>query len=371
VTPAASLTAMEPDTDDPVTLAADVAGRRMFWRSQLVGWPVFGVVFFLAVLPTTDGDPGRLLAFKLMWSLTGLLVSTMLAGLYRALRLAQRPPALALGAAAVVASTSGILWVLGLGAVARGMGHPSMVYTDESLVFVGLNHAFILLAWSGAYLTLSYWRRFELEQRKSLAAMGLAREAQLEMLRYQLNPHFLFNAMTSVRALITENPAHARETLTRLSDFLRYTLTRRVGTTVSVAEEMQIIRDYLAIEKVRFEERLAVDVQLDPCAAEERIPGFLLHSLVENAIKHGALSDGALSVAVLADCSGQALQLVVTNTGRFAPPADLRGHLGLNNVRQRLAATYPGRHTFTVEQRGGLVEAMVAIDLVPGSGRGS
>lgn len=352
-----------PPPGDPPGSSIGPSARRLFWRIQLGGWFVCGIVFYLTILPQSHFDPVRLLLFKLVWALTGVVVSTSLAVVYRWLRVVQRPPLVALGASAALSAAAALGWVGAIGGAAGLLtGSTEMLFTAATFPFVAWNHVFILMAWSGGYLSLSLWQRSTAEVRKSLEAMSLAREAQLEMLRYQLNPHFLFNAMSSVRALISADPPRARETLTRLSDFLRYTLTRRSGGTVTVAEEAEIVTDYLAIEHVRYEDRLEATVDIDPRAAEERIPGFLLHSLVENAIKHGVPAGGRLAIGVRADLEGTRLRLEVTNTGTFRPNAEGTG-IGLENVRARLAAMYPGRHTLGITDTDGRVRVVVMIDL--------
>lgn len=347
--------------DDP---SARRRARRLALGAHALGWVLFGVISFLSLLPTSEFPTIRLFAFKMFWAATGFAVSTGLAGLSRVLRLAERRLVPTIASTIVLSAVVAVLWVLGVGGIAYAMhGRTHMMFTWETLPLVASNHFFILLAWSGGYLTLTYWRKSQAEAQKSLEALGLAREAQLESLRYQLNPHFLFNAMTSVRALIGEQPARARETLTRLSDFLRYTLSRRAGTMASVAEEIEIVRDYLSIERVRFEERLDVSVDLDPTAADEHVPVFLLHTLVENAVKHGRPHDGRLSVAVRAAVQDSRLHLEVANTGDLNSSSGTSPRIGLRNVQQRLQATFPDRHRFEIEQDGEWVRARIEIDL--------
>jgi two-component system, LytTR family, sensor kinase len=356
-------------------IAADVrrwAGLapRTFWKAQAIGWVMFGLVYFLALLPASPFPPLNLLVFKLFWSGTGIAISTALAVTYDRMGVHARRLPVAVSIAVIVSLVFGSAWVLGIGTLVTAMtGTSNMIYTASSFPFVALNHFLIILSWSLAYLVLSYWQRSQEDQRKSLAALSAAREAQLEMLRYQLNPHFLFNAMTSVRALIIEHPERARTTLSRLSDFLRYTLGNRGGTTVTVTEEIATVRDYLEIELVRFEERLDVGVTVEPAAANERIPGFLLHPLVENAIKYGATSAGPLRVRVDARVEHGALILSVSNTGTYRPDTTEGTGIGVRNVRDRLEATYSGRGIFTIGQDGEWVRAIVTIRPADGAWR--
>ena len=345
------------------------SARLLFWKAQCLGWFLFGVVHFLSILPQSVFPPLVLFGFKMLWATIGLTLSSGLAVLYRRLRLADRSlgvVALVVGSASAVVATGWVLLIGQMAYLAHGATH--MMYTPETFPVVVSNQFFILLAWSAGYLMIVHWQRSQARARTSLAALSHAREAQLAMLRYQLNPHFLFNAMTSVRALITTQPEQARETLTRLSGFLRYTLGSQDRQTATVAEEIEIVRDYLAIEKVRFEERLAAEIDVDPAAADERMPSFLLHTLVENGIKHGSTIDGRLKIVVTAGVVDGWLRMQVANTGRLdgSPDAGDSGggsRVGLINVRQRLAASLPGHHDFRLEQDGDWVRATVDIQL--------
>jgi two-component system, LytTR family, sensor kinase len=345
----AALERAERETDGPV-----------FWRAQAAGWGLFGLVYFLVLLPQSPGPPLALLAFKIVWAATGVGVSSFLWKMYRAVGLIDRPTGVAATLAVPLSAVLAGAWVLSLGAAAdRLSGTPHLLFTASSFPFVALNHFLMLLAWSGIYLTLGYRRRSEVEARRALAATALARTAQLEMLRYQLNPHFLFNALNTVRALALEDPSRARDMVGRLSEFLRYALDERRAALVPVREEIRIVRDYLAIEKVRFEERLEATVTLDESVADREIPVFLLHTLVENAIKHGAPREGRLEVDVRVTCEGDRLRLEVSNTGRLAERPGSAPGLGLGNARQRLEGIYPGRASLHLEEKAGRVHAIV------------
>jgi len=236
-----------------------------------------------------------------------------------------------------------------------------MLYTPASFPFVAANHVFILWAWSGAFLTIAYWQRLRQERENSLRAAELAREAQLEMLRYQINPHFLFNAMGSLRALVAIDTGRATTAITQLAEFLRYSLNAQERRNVEVEEELCVLLTYLAIEKIRFEERLQVHVDVSEDARRRTIPSLLLHPLVENAVHHGVPSEGELEIWIAAGIEGEALWLEVRNTGQLAPESSAE-RIGLRNVRERLAVCYPARHKFELSNGAGIVRAFIRID---------
>ena len=198
--------------------------------------------------------------------------------------------------------------------------------------------------WVGAYNTAhAYRRRLELE--------SVGRDAQLRALRAQLNPHFLFNSLNSVRSLIAENPQRAAEMVTGLSEILRYALASNRTDTVPLADELRVIEEYLHVERVRFEERLRVELAVDPRALAVPVPPMIVQTLVENAVKHGisASPTGGL-VRIDARIDDGRLDVVVSNTGRFKPPGG--GGYGLQNATERLRLQYGGRGSLTMEEDG-------------------
>jgi LytS/YehU family sensor histidine kinase len=181
------------------------------------------------------------------------------------------------------------------------------------------------------------------------------------MLAYQLNPHFLFNALTSIRAMIDEDRARARQMVTELAAFLRHALVERALVTTTLAAELDALRGYLAIEQIRFEERLAVETHVEPAAESCSIPAFLIHPLLENAINHGARDQGGpLRVKLDARVAGDMLRVEVWNTGIVSPNAKGTG-IGVRNVRERLTRLFPGRHRFELTDEHGWVRALVEL----------
>lgn len=184
-----------------------------------------------------------------------------------------------------------------------------------------------------------------LEQDEKLAARLAEEKARLELLRYQLNPHFLFNSLNSIRALVYANPDAAGEMVTRLAEFCRWTLTRGSDETTTVADEAEMVRTYLDIEKVRWQEALVARVDIDPAVQTERLPQFLLLPLIENAIKYGGRTSPArLEVHVAVRGENGELLCEVANTGAWlepgAAPSAASTGIGLDNLRQRLSRHY-------------------------------
>jgi len=213
--------------------------------------------------------------------------------------------------------------------------------------------------WLLFYIALTAPRRYrEKEVRLQLAL----REAELRALEAQINPHFLFNCLNSIRALIVENPGVAQDMLTRFANILRYNLNRDINHTVPLANELAVVSDYLALETVRFEDRLRVQLAIDPEAGRVRIPPMLLQMLVENALKHGIAPrpDGG-DLLIRAALEKDALAIEVRNTGQLAASNGDGTHVGLNNTRERLRILYGGRATLDLQNSEGGVSATVSI----------
>ncbi|WP_338844560.1 histidine kinase [Massilia sp. W12] len=191
------------------------------------------------------------------------------------------------------------------------------------------------------YLAAEFEQRRDLEKRE-LQAQVAAQEAELRLLRSQIDPHFLFNSLNSISALTSANPAGAREMTLRLADFFRRSLHVHADRHISVAQEMLLIEDYLAIEKIRFGQRLQIALSVEPAAQSCLAPPMILQALVENAIKHGIaqlLEGGAIEIKIRTQAPY--LKISVSNPvdPDYRPPRGRRG-IGLENVRQRLHHAY-------------------------------
>jgi len=223
----------------------------------------------------------------------------------------------------------------------------------------------IMLAWSGLYLGLVQWVEQQRQERRLLRADAEAQRAQLRMLRYQLNPHFFFNALNTIGALADENPQRVKTAVRELSGFLRYTLLDEEALDAPLRDEVAATEHYLAVEKIRFEGDLQVEVDLDAEAGRRVVPSFLVLPLVENAVKHGQYtSPRPLRIRVTGTITEGALAVEVANTGHWreeGSTSDGTG-TGLDNVRRRLEARHPDRHRLTVSEDDGWVCVRIEID---------
>ncbi len=228
------------------------------------------------------------------------------------------------------------------------------------VLITGLRHMAI---WVLAYHAYHFYVR-ELETTQVNAKLALvAKQSQLDNLSAQLNPHFLFNSLNSIKSLVIENPNSARRAIDLLSDLLRSSLYGKEHATVSIAEELALVSDYVELEQLRYEERLQVDFAVDPNLERVKIPPVSIQLLVENAIKHGVdkqVYGGTVAISVMEQDGF--VRITVTNPGALS--AEDQGGLGLKNLRQRLLLQYEGRAELKVESpSANMVAATILIPI--------
>ena len=223
----------------------------------------------------------------------------------------------------------------------------------------------LMLSWSALYFIIKYYELLQAEKEKSLRSEALASEAQLLMLRYQLNPHFLFNTLNAISTLVLSKATEpANEMLTKLSQFLRYSLDHSPLHRVSLAHELKTCQLYLDIERARFGDRLKTDINVTPEAGRGLVPSMLLQPVIENSIKHGiSKKEQGGTISIRAAQVGEELEISVIDDGpglseeqNSDAQFSVSKGVGVSNIRSRLAEMYGARHslTFANETRRGL-----------------
>lgn len=330
----------------------------LFWTLQIAGWLAYAVLNYLIGIEINE-LPGDYFIPSLLYSAGGITITLGLRQLFR--RIWELRPL-------------HILIVGGLGALLASAvftGFRSWVH----IWFYGVHHwanlsfidyfnvwdlTFSLYAigtWSGMYFGIRYYRTVQEQKEGLLRATSMAHEAQLKMLRYQLNPHFLFNTLNAISTLVLEqNHTAANEMLTRLSAFLRHSLHSDPMLKVNLRQELEALQLYLRIEQVRFEDQLHVKLDIEPQAYTAMVPGLLLQPLIENAIKHAiAANEEGGAIGIAARVEDGKLCLRVTDTGPgprgrnplvVHPPSGV----GLSNTRERLSVLYGPRHELKMEK---------------------
>ena len=230
-------------------------------------------------------------------------------------------------------------------------------WTYSSIASLGWGMLLVTGIWTLVYLRTSEKHR---QREREGQLQATATEAELRALEAQINPHFLFNCLNSIRALVAEDPVRAQDMITRLANIFRYNLRREAAHTVPLSAEVEVVSDYLALESVRFEDRLRVRFAITPAAEKAAVPAMLLQALVENALKHGIapLKEGG-DLLIRAEQHKGAIVIEVENSGRLEEAAG--GGMGLANARERLRLLYHGRASLELSKRDGHVVAKVLI----------
>jgi signal transduction histidine kinase len=337
--------------------------NQAFWRLQAVGWA--GAMLLRAMSAIANDQPLTFLVIVLIGTVTGFSISLVLAVIFRQL-IPQRPL---------------VTWGFTLLAIPVALGLYAFVdawviwlYRAESQasfaqLFIGYFYydATLLGAWSALYYAINFYLTVEEQNDQLLRLENQATQAQLAMLRYQLNPHFLFNTLNSISTLVLlkqTEPANAM--LSRLSSFLRYTLVNKPSVRVTVAQEVETLKLYLGIEIMRFEERLRTTFDIAPETEPGLLPSLLLQPLVENAIKYAvAPQETGAEITISTQLVGSTLRIVVSDTGPGLQTSTTDNRLsgmtydggepvstgvGLTNIRDRLFQAYGEDHRFeTIE----------------------
>ena len=214
----------------------------------------------------------------------------------------------------------------------------------------------LMLAWTGGYVGVKLALQLQQEKEAALRATAMAHQAQLRMLRYQLNPHFLFNTLNAISTLVLENRREqANGMVGALSGFLRHSLDSDPEQKVTLEQEIGAIRRYLAIEQLRFGERLRIDIDVHPHAGTARVPGLILQPLIENAVKFAVSPrEQGGHVRIVAGVDGRVLEITLCDDGPGSPDYESsepgRHGVGLANTRERLHVLYGERHEFTIRR---------------------
>jgi signal transduction histidine kinase len=238
-------------------------------------------------------------------------------------------------------------------------------FTDQNAVSFLLPYFLITAIWWLIYFVWHYIDRSRNTQVDKLKLESTVKELELKTIKSQLNPHFIFNALNSIRALVDENPQRARTAITELSNILRSSMQVEKAETVSLENELNIVKDYLALENIRFEERLRVKYDIDPETLELPIPPMMLQTLVENAIKHGIsrIVTGG-TVIIGSHVRNIHHEITIENTGQIGEAKTIGHGFGLQSTRQRLSLLYGNRASFDIYNKNEeTVEAKVLMPL--------
>lgn len=221
-----------------------------------------------------------------------------------------------------------------------------------------------LLIWNFIYFTYHYIDKSRKIKLDTIRLESLVKELELKTIKSHINPHFIFNALNSIRALVDENPGRARTAITELSNILRSSMQAEKLETAPLERELSIVKDYLELEQIRFEDRLMVEYDIDEDTLDQQVPPMMLQTLVENAIKHGISKQiNGGKVRIISDFTHNHHELVVQNTGILEDKGS-GGGFGIASTTNRLDILYGDRADFSIKNIGNnMVEAKVIMPL--------
>ncbi len=322
----------------------------LFWGLHTLGWSAYLITQYMGAL--LYDKPPAYIKVVLVAAASGFLLSAPLRYLYR--QLWGRHPTTIIPLVLLSAWLTALAWRVCIN-VAYGYFVGEWMEKEPwySYFSGALSSTYLLVCWSGLYFGIKYYETLQREREEVLKASALAQEAQVKMLRYQLNPHFLFNTLNAISTLILDGQGKvANQAVGRLSEFLRYTLDQDPMKKVTLRQEIDALNLYLGIEQLRFGDRLRLEFDLEDAALPGLVPSLILQPLVENSPKYAiAPREEGGRLRIIARLEGPNLKLVVVDDGPGLPVGVNLGEgrgVGFRNTRERLAALYGDHQTLAV-----------------------
>jgi two-component system LytT family sensor kinase len=326
----------------------------LYWKCQLIGWSLVSIYWAYTVY--TRDNYG--IIYTLLNYILDISIGIFLTHMYRQFALKAKwsslpikqllirlvPTILLLAVLYVVINNLKwhAYWTLIAGEDKKLL--ESIMYWDPILL-TGLR---LMSIWILAYHLYHYYQKEVITAKENVKLSLITKQAQLDNLSAQLNPHFLFNSLNSIKSLVIENPNVARRAIDLLSDLLRSSLYEKDKDLISVKEEVSLVKDYIELEKMRFEERLQLEITVDETLNNFKIPTLSIQLLVENAIKHGIdtkINGGIVHLTI--EKNSTTIKIIVKNPGTLTDTKEASG-LGLKNLKERLAIQYNGKATFSL-----------------------
>ena len=343
----------------------------MFWIFHSIGWGSYAITqYFGALLFNRAASYFLVIATA---TLSGFVLTLPFRYIFRRLW-GKSPQVIAIGVLSTVYVTALPLRAL-INLSYERFVEPTWETKSKLEFFAGtLSSMYLLLCYAGLYFGVRYYESLQQQREAVLRASALAQEAQLKMLRYQLNPHFLFNTLNAISTLILDHQNQtANRAVTRLAEFLRHTLDQDPMKKVTLRQELQALELYLGTERLRFGDRLRLQCVMSEAALEALVPSLLLQPLIENALKYAvAPRENGGSIRIEGRHKGAMLELSVSDDGPgLNEEKKLPGRgVGLRNTRERLSVLYGDQHCFKAlnAQPGLRIEMAFPLEKMPASG---
>ena len=325
--------------------------NRFYWICQITAWTIH--FLFYGILTATQPDSGWIDYASIgIFILSGFAITHLLRQHVKKNNWMSFPIKKLVIRVLLTSILLSIVWnIIYFADLYTFYGYEKKFFNGIYITALLVNLSIIMLVWQMIYFIFHFIQNYQKIEVEKWRAEAKAKEAQLNSLKRQLNPHFVFNALNSVRALIVEDPKQAQEMITQLSNLIRYTLQSEPKELVRLEDELAVVKDYLSLESIRFEDRLKINLQIDPKSNSFMVPPMILQTLVENAIKHGIskfTQGGELSI--ISSIENHQLILQIRNPGKFelgSQTIESTG-VGLKNSSERLNLLFGGGSKLTL-----------------------
>lgn len=337
-----------------------------YWLCQIGGWGLYGLVSIFFYLTISTKPMSSFYSTLFLFMAEGLIISHLMRTVIRQYDLLNLPLSKQIYTLLALTIVFAFLYAIVDNLFTSLFGWETDVVKKYSFLVnimrVAITTFLFLCVWNLIYFSYHYIMKSRQDQLAKVRLESLVKELELKTIKAHINPHFIFNALNSIRALVDEDPERARTAITELSNILRSSMYAEKVETTPLERELSIVKDYLALEHIRFEDRLQVEYDIDEDTLDLPVPPMMLQTLVENAIKHGISKqkDGGI-IKVISDFKDNRYELVVQNTGQLNGQL-LHGGFGISGTINRLQLLFGANAFFDIKDTGtNMVEAKVVL----------
>ena len=322
-----------------------------YWIFQLSGWTLTVAISLFFVITIGKYTPGYLQSLLVTCG-AGLIITHIMRIQIHAMKILQKSLKMQIIYFILLSLLYAVIFGITSEVIDTMFGLPERLEKFSRpmrILLSSFNALWFIVMWNFIYFFYHYAQRNRQQQLDTLRLEATVKSLELKTIKSHINPHFIFNALNSIRALVDENPTRARKAITELSNILRSSMSAEKDETVPLQQELNIVKDYLELEHMRFEERLTIHMDIDEDTLQQPIPPMMLQTLVENAIKHGIskqMYGGEINIS--SKIVDQELKLKITNTGQLMNGKGSREGFGIKSTQDRLNLLYNGKANFDI-----------------------
>lgn len=325
--------------------------KRLYWLVQFLGWFTYATLIFLATFLNPNAQKWyQVLGPLMLLSFFGILHTHIMRFWMIRLNWLNKKLLRLIPRLIITSIICATLIELSFSISNQLIFDATSVLDDLGRTAINiLSLTFLVICWNGIYYSYHFFQKSRIQELNNIILEASKNEIELQNLRSQLNPHFLFNSLNSIRALIEIDPQKSKAAITTLSNLLRKSLISNKESLISINEEIEIVRNYLNLEKIRYEERLSVTWNIDETINHFKIPPFIIQTLVENAIKHSisnAMEGGFIKIKSIQE--DKTILITVENSGHLKQESDTG--IGIQNMQRRLSLLYNNRASIELKE---------------------